>query len=377
MEYYNNNSNQPFGSAGTIRSTGLPRLLRPLFLLAVLGLAAACSEESGVPVVPEPPATSADPIAFSSGLASTEDITRASGLENDATTFRVWAYKNMSHDNSAGYGDLQTVIDGYTVNWIANTANTTSSNTNDWEYVNQQPEGSTEQSIKYWDWSATAYRFFGTTATTVTPDTTDPTAVIFTFSGLDATKAAVAPYYSKLWFSTGNLVDYPDKQFGKPVKMEFVKPFARVRFIFTFADGLSLGPYDLSGISFRPADLTKGIATEGTVVISYPLAGDGTKETWSSTPTPDGGMEYFSKPDQWYTVLPIAAQGAYTVKVVVVGGDAKTAVVPAEFMSWTPGYQYTYRFKITEGGGVTLDDVQVAINSWVDGGDVDHPIYNW
>jgi len=357
------------GVLRALRPLGALRPLRALGVLAVLGLAAACSEDSGAPVDPEAPA-----IVFASGLASAEDVTRASGLEDYSTTFRVWAYKNMAYDNTTGYGNLQTVMDGYTVNWVAGSAHTTTTNTDEWEYVNQQPSGSVEQTIKYWDWSATAYRFFGTTST-VTPDTTDPTEASFTFTGLDATDAADAPYYSKLWFSTGNLVDYPDKQFGKTVRLAFVKPFAQVRFIFTFADGLTFGVSDLSGISFRPTDLTKGIATKGSVVISYPLTGDGTKETWSSTA--NGWTEYFSTPEQWYPVLPMAAQGTYTMSVVVVGGAAKTAVVPAEFMSWAPGYQYTYRFKITEGGGLTLDDVQVAINLWHDGGDVDHPVYNW
>ena len=76
-------------------------------------------------------------------------------------------------------------------------------------------------------------------------------------------------------------------------------------------------------------------------------------------------------------MLPRHSQGTYTLSVVVVGGDPKTAVVPAEYMTWTPGYQYTYIFKITETGGVTLDDIQVAINDWHLKESVEHPVYNW
>ena len=70
-------------------------------------------------------------------------------------------------------------------------------------------------------------------------------------------------------------------------------------------------------------------------------------------------------------------QGSFTLSVVVVGGDAKTCVVPAEFMTWAPGHDYTYIFKITSGGGVSLDYVQVGINSWNVKAAVEHPVYNW
>lgn len=379
----------------------------PISLISLISLIlfTACSSGDApgediptTPAVTPDPVETQDAITFASGLASNEDITRAGGLEEKTTTFHVWAYKNMEHDNTNGYGGLQTVIDGYTVNWIANTANTTNSNTNDWEYVNQQPTGGIEQSIKYWDWSAKAYRFFGVTGDATPTFSESDQAYKFEFSGLDAGNVAAAPYYSKLWFSNGNPIDYADKQFGKPVKLEFVKPFARVRFMFTFAEGLSFGRRELSAISFRPTDNTKSIPSKGTVTIAYPVNGNDIQEKWSSTPTgwiEDLEIDYYEEdptydtggntspelydnsPQHWYTVLPVESQGSYTVSVVVVGGDPKTAVVPAEFMTWAPGFQYTYRFKITEGGGVTLDNVQVAINSWSNGGDIEHPVYNW
>ena len=61
---------------------------------------------------------------------------------------------------------------------------------------------------------------------------------------------------------------------------------------------------------------------------------------------------------------------------VSVNGTAKTAVVPAEYMSWKPGYSYTYIFKITEEGGVEIDLVQVAVTTWTDMSIV-HSVYNW
>lgn len=54
------------------------------------------------------------------------------------------------------------VFDHYNVNYAASTANTTESNTNDWEYVGIGKHGlsaAAAQTIKYWDYSAKQYDF--------------------------------------------------------------------------------------------------------------------------------------------------------------------------------------------------------------------------
>lgn len=62
------------------------------------------------------------------------------------------------------------VFDHYNVNYVANTANTTASNTKGWEYVNQKQEvngangklaaeATTAQTIKFWDNSCSSYDF--------------------------------------------------------------------------------------------------------------------------------------------------------------------------------------------------------------------------
>ena len=61
---------------------------------------------------------------------------------------------------------------------------------------------------------------------------------------------------------------------------------------------------------------------------------------------------------------------------VTVNNTGKSAVVPAEYMSWLPGYSYTYIFKITEEGGVAIDLVQTAVTPWTDM-QIDHTVYNW
>ena len=411
-----------------LRVLGLLRVLRPLGVVGVLGLAAACSDDSGGSVVPEAAPTEA--IVFAGGLASVEDVTRAAGLEDYSTTFRVWAYKNMSYDNTSGYGDLQTVMPGYTVSWAANTAHTTTTNTNEWEYVGVAPD----QDIKYWDWSAHAYRFFGvtnwggtTTGTTGTAGTTGTTGtagtagatgtagasgatgtagasgtagtagangsyeIMATVDASSAESISSAPFFSELWFSTGNLADYPTRQFGRTVQLRFVKPFSRVRYIFRYIGDVKP---ELTNSRFGPTSPTEKIQRKGTVTFSYPLTGTAIRETvtavggtdataiaaalgaFTEDYDPDATTKIYSESDNgWYTVLPATSQSDYTVSVAV-NGEPKTSVVPAQYMSWLPGYQYTYIFKITEAGGIEIEQVMTAFTPW-NVLEREHSVYNW
>lgn len=385
-----------------MRLMGSMRLMRLIGLIVLIGLVCpmgllSCSSDEETEETRDE-----TPIAFTGNVGEEERITRATeGLETVTESFYVWAYKNKSNDPTAGYGDLQTVMDEYTVNWVANSAATTPTNSHDWEYVNQTPD----QTIKFWDWSAKAYRFFalaneangadysvlGINTATGANGTFD---VFKAQMDADATDVDAAPYFSKLWFNTGS-------QYGQPVTLEFMKPFARVRFKFTFAVE-DADRTKLSYITFRPTDTEKAIADQGTVTVSYPLTGTETKALWTSEPShsfaaftidyyeenttfipnDDQPESYPNTPEHWYIVLPRKAtgtggQGSYTLSVVVIGGEPKTCVVPAEFMTWEPGYEYTYIFKITESGGVSLDNIQVGINTWVVKESVEHPVYNW
>lgn len=377
----------------------------------------SCSDPAD-PVSEPEPQPDLQAIVFAANQQQEESVTRAeTPLETHTTTFQAYGYKNMSYvegSSPINYTEPQQVFPGYIVRWKENSTNTTVTNTNGWEYVNQQDPGNDEQTIKYWDWEAKAYRFFGYTLGKATADpatapatvTMSTTTAAVTFSStVDASSQAAfdaAPYFSQLWFSNGNTTTYPDRQFGKPVKLVFTKPFARVRFMFTFVDGLTYGREALKNISFHPTrsgSYVPTIATAGNVSVTYPLTGIETAETWTTsnissgidaftidyyeaddTHTPDDTTTpevYDNTPEKWYTVLPALTQGSYTVEVSVVTDEIKTAVVPAEFMSWKPGYEYTYKFKITEKGGITLDIIQVAINDWSNKQSSNHTVYNW
>ncbi|MBQ0056282.1 MAG: hypothetical protein KBT20_01385 [Bacteroidales bacterium] len=93
--------------------------------------------------------------------------------------FIVYGFKTSAAEEADGSVDNK-VFDLYNVNYTAGTANTTESNTANWEYVGYQAhQGSSEkdQTIKYWDYSAEGYVFSavsgtGITATKTTSGTT-------------------------------------------------------------------------------------------------------------------------------------------------------------------------------------------------------------
>lgn len=416
---------RPMRLMGPMRLMRLMRPMRLIGLIGLMGLMGGCSSEQVPPEEPKPEVKETA-IAFSGSVAEEEEVTRAeTPLESNATTFYVWGYKNDGYNNETSeYTSYQLVIPGYAVNWVANTAGTTTSNSHDWEYVGQGDD----QTIKYWDFKAKAYRFFGYAlggAAAVHADPEDPESDIVTpaiepdavtalgglpkdvhtatevtltadIDGSTENTRKAAPYFSEMWYSTGALPDYAGKEFGKPVELRFIKPFAKVRFMFMFSDGISFTRKDLSNISFHPTD-NSNVPTKGKITAVYPLKGTAISETWqtsvkggvksldidwyeddsSVTPGDELPTTYDNSPLHWYYVLPALTQGSYTIEVSVSGKQVQTAVVPAEYMSWKPGYEYTYKFKITQEGQVTFELVQVAINGWNEADPEDHSVFNW
>ena len=314
-------------------------------------------------------------------------------LSASAHRFKVWGDKNMTVSQQGVFDEdgttMQTVFPGYIVNWLSGSSS--ASNSNGWEYVAQQ-DGGYEQTIKYWDWSAKAYRYFAVTGTnTDYTDFAEPgtyessyKTVHFTMTADCSTdeKASATPFYSHLWFSTGQLPTYTDKQFGKAVLLEFLKPFARVRFMFNYA--YAAEAVKLTNPSFKPTDDSK-IARKGTFTVTYPLTGTATSEWYAATknnaPAENEELDAFTEEyipegtEKWYLVLPVDTQDSYTMTVTV-NNVEKTAVVPGEYMTWKPGYSYTYIFKITDDGGVAIDLVQTAVTPWTDM-ETTHTVYNW
>ena len=427
----------PMGLIGLISLMGHIGLIGRMGLMGLMGLISlgltACSSGGGDDAVAPAP-TPVTEVAISFGGNESQEVAvnngtnragangaygayrRAAGapLSKSATRFNVWGYKNMAYSAEV-YGATQTVFPAYRVDWHENTAATTTTNSSGWEYILP----GTGQSIKFWDWSAKAYRFFAATgwsgALPTPPATYEANKTYGAYKAneankpyeismlADASPGATAketadkrndtPYFSRLWFSTGNQETYPDKLFGKPVTLEFVKPYTRVRFLFIYS-------YPREGIkltekSFKPSDGSKHIARKGIVTVHYPTEGTELKEWYTSVPNSDpdpdvnkaltaftedydpedDGKVYTQTDEGWYMVIPNNAQGTYTLSVKV-NGKAKTAVVPANYMQWLPGYSYTYVFKITDEGGVEIGWVEYAMTPWKEM-EADWTVYNW
>ena len=113
------------------------------------------------------------PIAFNmQGVgqtrASQTGLTAAKALNYE---FIVWGEKNEANGKQANATDL--VFQNYRVQYKAQTANNTTSNRRDWEYVGITPYASdivspsvnpTAQTIKYWDLGASSYTFTAVSA---------------------------------------------------------------------------------------------------------------------------------------------------------------------------------------------------------------------
>ena len=429
---------RPMGPIGPIRLMGL------MGLIGLMGCSGGGGDDApGLPPTPPPTPTVTETAISFSGAESLEQAVNSGGsdganraygtdgtdgayganrraagtpLSEKATTFHVWGYKNMTDGNGTGvYGGTQEVFPGYgyRVDWSANSAATTTTNSKGWEYVGIKESNKEEQTIKYWDWGAAAYRYFAVTGWSGAPPATyeatkaygayksSETGKPYEISMLaDASPGATAeetttkrnatPYFSKLWFSTGNQATYPDKQFGKPVTLEFLKPYARVRFLFKYStprEGFKLGVP-----SFKPTVDSKKIARKGTVTVHYPTEGPEIKEWYTMVPQtgvgseeleaftedfdPDDDTKVYNTCDNgWYWVLPNNTQGSYMLTVTV-NNSGRSVTVPAQYMQWLPGYSYTYIFKVTEEGGVEIGWVEYAMTPWTDM-EVSKSVYNW
>ena len=115
---------------------------------------------------PNPNTSPEKPIEFNSGAYA---ITRGDFTGSDAA---AKLGSNFVVEGVKGDGSVQAVVfDHYNVNWGSNTANTTTSNTNDWEYVAQTKHAHatiSAQTIKYWDYATTQYDFIAYSKGTAT-----------------------------------------------------------------------------------------------------------------------------------------------------------------------------------------------------------------
>lgn len=374
--------------------------IRILTIVALAICLWSCSSEQDEPFVPE-----SKGIAFGGNNGTWQDAqtTRGAGngLETLFTSFRVWGYKTTS-DVSA-ISSSQIVMDGYKVLFTQGSAGNTASNTADWEYVGiENPLLTTPQTIKYWDHSATSYRFFAYSpfrSDVTAPTAADPNVSLsFPFEYSDAATATSSPYASRLWLATpsSNGTSASSPAYGSCVTLTFAPIIAKVRFRFTYPNGtksVTMRNIQFSDSRFLDDTSKADTPLRGTIHATYPLTGIPSSQqpviTMAPSSTDATGKILLTVPyeeasdavhilkdptlyQKWYYVPPLAnipyEQGAYTITANI-SGKKVSATVPAQYMQWKAGYKYTYIFKLSDvGDNITFADLQVE--QWLPGAEI-------
>ena len=320
-----------------------------LFLAAVASLTlAGCTSDVLDQETPVVRTEGESPISFGfvKGKTTRADKTGKEAAELLGNQFVVSGYKG---NQTATVGAI--VFDNYAVKFTENSANSTESNSSNWEYVGVDrikhaiDNGITSQTIKYWDYSKPQYDFIawstgktapiyeGTPAagqvlvSAITPATLGTKAYTFTGTAADLANCFIA-----------DLVTVKKAQYGDdPVKFTFRQLGTKVRIaLYETVPGYSVK--DVQFYSAAASDdaqptnamlfttTANDIYTAGTYTVTYPtvdaagnednnqahvtFAGTGTQDTKISW----GGLNYT-----------IAEQGEKTTGNVFLGRTSNTA----------------------------------------------------
>ena len=269
-----------------------------LLLIAAAGLfAASCVSDDLVTNTQDGPIVESEsPILFGT---TKKGMTRADVTGKDAAALlgNKFVVSGKKGDNTTAAGSI--VFDNYLVEWAENTANTTESNSSNWEYVGKGrikhaiDNGITAQTIKYWDYSKAQYDFiaWSTGAKTAIYEGT-PAAGEVLVSAIDPNATATAAYtftgtaadLSGCYIS--DLVTVKKENYGAtPVQLSFRQLGTKVRIgIYETVPGYSVKDvkfYQTAGlltnpgteITATPALFTttaNDIYTEGTYTVTFP-----------------------------------------------------------------------------------------------------------
>ena len=165
-------------------------------------------------------------------------LTRADHTGKDAATMlnNQFVFAGKKTDASAS----QLVFDQYYAKWVENTANTTESNSNSWEYVGYSPYGvgnaeistlpsGATQTIKFWDYSTAQYDFAAyslgdgsAVASKISFDAMGTQAYTLTGTAENLKKCYISDLVT--YYNQGGVNDY-----GKVVNFSFRSLAAKVR----------------------------------------------------------------------------------------------------------------------------------------------------
>lgn len=358
-------------------------------------------------------------ISFSS---YTPAVTRADAEAVTAlgNNFVVFGYKTVS-------STPQTVFDNYQVNYVTNTLHSTESNSAGWEYVGYKnlPFGTTttsggtlntdgvaknatssstniDQSIKYWDFSATSYDFFAYSLGAGEADNED--------EGTDPQYAKASALSNSTYTLEGNVAQLgacyiSNKKTVTPatnateVDLEFRSFLTKIQLGFYE----TIPGYSVKEVKFYPSASGSSSTTPslyatselipngGKYTVTFDANGNAQVALAASDPTPtkvskvdfdatltsyatfeykEASASYLGRASNTatktneITVLPNPANvNALNLKMdfTLVSRDGTgetiemtgaTAVIPAVYAQWKPNYKYTYIFKISDNTNV-------------------------
>lgn len=223
------------------------------FLAAVASLTlTSCSgDEFAESPVSSVETNSSGLISFGGGTTAITrgDLYGSSAAEKLGNKFVVYGTKHLSaaEDNTAT--NDKVVFNNFQVEWTANTAGTTDSNSSDWDYLGLQAYDATptSQAVKYWDYSAeNGYTFYAFSSSDISypKNTTDDKVLVTKVTADEPASLATGSLYNKgyevslkegatlsnLYFS--DRVPVVKDDYDKTVNFTFRNIVSKVRFGF-------------------------------------------------------------------------------------------------------------------------------------------------
>ncbi len=303
-----------------------------------------------------------------------EDGDAATLLSNQ---FVVYAEKNETNGNAPAGGNL--VFQNYKVAYTASTAYTTTSNTDDWEYVglswtsDEQSHITTSttdvQTIKFWDDAATSYTFTAVSAlpadissgrVTITKTTSGSDQYAKGYSIVLAKDASNNyPDLSKLYFADRNNIAKGSGYSHNAVKLNFRNTQTHVRVgVYETIPGYKVSAIHFFNQESTPAEYTSGGTNAFGAVCPNISA---TNYTGTLTVT-------YGNASSGYENQPIVSVGGTpatdlvlgtNLSTLTVGDPSASPAVAAKFLGET-ATAATYD---TDGGGYTIVMPQTAASN--------------
>ena len=379
------------------------------------------------------------PITFS---CSEDGVTRAEvSLSEFISDFKVYGINGdiSGSGNAATFTKKNTVFPDYQVWHTENLANTTSTNTANWEYVGivEGASGSEEQTIKYWDEKRDGHYFWAI------GDFSKSGGYDYTESALpdphvieveNITQVDVQDDSKCLYFTKPKYV--PKSKYGQPVTLTFLRYCSRIRIGF-YEDITQSGGdkrYKVVGVDFYRVNndgtfntnelpttnvsLRGNFVNEGKVRLTYTNAsfkgGDNIDNVATETvPVENGASKYMdfgvlniagtqsgalptsssealfttNNGSQYTKVLPYNNTEGLTLQCdILVRNQNESqytqqnvmASIPAHYTNWQPNQSYTYIFKIvTTPDGAAIILANVEVESWKSDGLIEDEWHNW